>query len=32
MVLGVSYTVWDGEELLEYSIKSIRDAKRTPCK
>jgi len=24
MILGVSYTVWDGEELLEYSIKSIR--------
>lgn len=25
MKLGVSYTVWDGEELLEYSIKSIRN-------
>lgn len=24
MILGASYTVWDGEELLEYSIKSIR--------
>ena len=23
--LGVSYNVWDGEELLEYSIKSIRE-------
>lgn len=25
MILGASYTVWDGEELLEYSIKSIRN-------
>jgi hypothetical protein len=25
MILGVSYNVFDGEELLEYSIKSIRD-------
>ncbi len=25
MKLGVSYSVWDGEELLEYSIKSIRN-------
>lgn len=24
--LGVTYSVWDGEELLEYSIKSIRDS------
>ncbi len=24
MLLGVSYSLWDGEELLEHSIKSIR--------